>query len=122
MKRIALLLSLMTLAATTAHAGIFQDGPTAPRQVLRLEERPFLDPSRGQLAAGFGYDFYSRGSEAATDVNGFKKEFTVGLYGSWNLVEELDLAGATVFGLDNHVFRSHIGIRYTMWAGMKGVR
>ena len=80
-------------------------------------ETSLLSLSRGQLALGGNYEWYNPDDDVDYGALPFEKEWTVGLYGSWNLITELDLIGFTKYGLDNKFFNSAIGIRYTIWSG-----
>lgn len=105
-KKLMLLTGLALLVAASALAA---DG----------EEKGLLDLSRGQLALGGNYEWFARTSDQSAELTGFEKEWTAGLYASWNLIPELDLIGFSKFGLDNHIINSAIGLRYTIWSGSK---
>jgi hypothetical protein len=81
-----------------------------------VEEVSFWNPVRGQLALGGNYEFFN-GAKTAESPMLYDKEFTVGIFGSWNLVPALDLVGFTKYGVDNRVFNSALGVRYTIWTG-----
>lgn len=99
------LLSLFALAlAAPASAQSFGD------------EVSFWNPVRGQLALGGNYEFF-HGAKTADVPFAYDKEFTVGLFGAWNLVPALDIVGFSKYGVDNRVFNSALGVRYTLWSG-----
>jgi hypothetical protein len=81
-----------------------------------IGEVSFWDPVRGQLAIGGNYEFHA-GAKTADVPLLYDKEFTVGIYGAWNLVPAIDLIAFSKYGVDNRVFNSALGVRYTIWSG-----
>lgn len=81
------------------------------------DEVSLFDPVRGQLAVGANYEWFNATGEATEPDLFYQKEFTLGVYGSWNLVPSLDLIGFTKYGLDNRIFNTAVGIRYVLFSG-----
>lgn len=79
------------------------------------DDRPLLSPDRVQIGAGLNYEFNTPGTSNASPVQIFGKEWTAGVYGSYNLVPKLDLIAFSKFGLDNHDFNSALGLRLVIW-------
>lgn len=101
MKRALLLLALLALPAIA--------------QAQTYPDRPIVSATRLQLGAGINYEWFS-GSEDVP-LPAVDKEFTLGLYGAYNMVPALDIIGFTKRGLDSKIWNSALGLRVTIFAG-----
>jgi hypothetical protein len=77
---------------------------------------PIFSPLRAAIAVGADYAFYS-GSQAP--VFPVKKEWQVGIFGSYKLTPTLSLVGGTRLAVDSKQFDSKVGLRLLVWDGNK---
>lgn len=62
-------------------------------------------------SAAFGYSWHAG---EASNLPTFHKEFEAGVFATYRLVDNVLLAGSTVYGLDNRTFRSSLGLRLVL--------
>lgn len=77
---------------------------------------PLFSPQRLSLAVGADYAFYSGANAPKFPV---KKEWQVGVFGSYKLTPTLALTGGTRLGVDSKQFDNKIGLRLLVWDGSK---
>ena len=77
---------------------------------------PVFSPLRAALAVGADYAFYSGKDAPAFPV---RKEWQVGVFGSYKLTTTLSLVGGTRFAVDSKQFDSKVGLRLLVWDGNK---
>lgn len=79
---------------------------------------PLFSAERLQLGAGLNYEWLAV-TDGATADPAFPKEFTAGLYGSYNIYTPLDFIGFSKYGLDSRRINSALGLRLTFFSGAK---
>lgn len=85
--------------------------------VRAAEDRPLLDFSRISFAAGVNYAWHAAPFEDSAPVPAFGKEWETGLYAAYNLTPLLSLAGSTVYGFDNKLVETRVGVRIRFGRG-----
>lgn len=86
-----------------------------PMAQAQSPEVPLFSLSRLQIGAGANYEWFS--AEDGAQPFPFQKEWTIGLYSSYNVIPQLDVIGFSKYGLDNKVFNSALGLRVVLFAG-----
>lgn len=84
-------------------------------QAQLIQDRPIVSAERLQLGAGINHEWF-HGSEDIP-LPHVEKEFTLGLYGAYNMVPALDIVAFSKRGLDSKLWNSAIGLRVTFFAG-----
>jgi hypothetical protein len=85
-------------------------------QFQTRQEVPIMSATRLQLGAGANYEWLSKGNNSSI-ATPFQKEFTVGLYGAYNIVPNVDAVAFTKYGVDNKWFNTALGVRVTFFSG-----
>ena len=80
-------------------------------------DRPLVSASRLQLGGGINHEWFS--GSADSPVITIKKEFTLGLYASYNMVPQVDIIAFSKRGLDSKIWNSALGLRITIFSGVK---
>lgn len=106
MKKVVLVLAALVLAFVL----------TCPKAHAAAVSAPVFSPLRAALAVGADYAFYSGKDAPAFPV---KKEWQVGIFGSYKLTTTLSLVGGTRFAVDSKQFDSKVGLRLLVWDGNK---
>ena len=86
-------------------------------QPARAEDKPLLDFSRISFAAGVNYAWHAAPFEDSALVPPFGKEWETGLYAAYNLTPLLSLSGSTVYGFDNKLVETRLGVRIRLGRG-----
>lgn len=81
------------------------------------EDRPLLALDRLTFAGGVNYAWHAAPFEDSAQVPAFGKEFEAGLYAAYNLTPKLSLAGSTVYGFDNKMVETRVGLRVRFGRG-----
>lgn len=87
-------------------------------QARAQTEASLFSLDRLQLGAGLNHEWFSKGDDNALDRT-INKEFTVGLYGSYNVIPPMSFIGFTKYGLDSKEFNSALGLRVTIFSGVE---
>ena len=112
MKRILMLAALMLTLAATVHA----------QSVVR----PAFSLSRLNIGAGANYGWYDA-ADASSQILPFRHEWQVGLFGAYSLLAPpgnskgttVSLVGASLYGIDNKMFHSYVGVRLGLYDGSR---
>lgn len=86
----------------------------------KAADKPIVDISRLSLAAGANYAWHSQPFVDGAPPPAFGKEWEFGIYGAYNLTPHLSIAGSSVYGLDNKLVESRLGLRFRLWRGGGG--
>lgn len=111
--RVSLAVFALNILASSAMAQAWS--PNAAQAVS--EPKPLLSIERLSLGAGVNYAFFSAPLESSARIPEFEKEFEVGVFAAYNLIPHLSLVGSSVYGLDNKLFRSSVGLRVRLFQG-----
>lgn len=85
--------------------------------VAQAEDKPLFSWERLSFAAGVNYAWHAAPFENAAPVPAFGKEWEAGLYAAYNLTPRLSLAGSSVYGMDNKLVESRVGVRIRLGSG-----
>lgn len=111
MRKVVLSLLVTAAAALSASTATAEQIKLVQSSVL---SRPLLSWDRLSMSAGVDYAFYNDPAATSARVPEFRKEWEVGIYGSYVIVERLHVAGSIAHGLDNKLLRSKLGLRLTL--------
>ena len=81
------------------------------------EDKPLLALDRLSFAGGLNYAWHASPSADNPNVPGYAKEFEAGLYASYNLTPKLSLPFSSVYGFDNKMVETRVGVRIRFGRG-----
>ena len=82
-----------------------------------VEEKPLLAWERVSFAAGLNYAWHAGPFEDSAPVPPWGREWETGLYAAYNLTPLLSLTGSSVYGFDNKLVESRVGLRVRLGRG-----
>jgi hypothetical protein len=89
----------------------------APAARAAEGDQPLLALDRLTFAGGVNYAWHAAPMEDSAPVPAFGKEWEAGLYAAYNLTPKLSLAGSSVYGFDNKMVETRVGLRVRFGRG-----
>ena len=81
------------------------------------EDKPLFALDRLSFAGGLNYAWHAAPEAGNPNVPEFAKEFEAGLYASYNLTPKLSLPFSSVYGFDNKLIETRVGVRIRFGRG-----
>ena len=81
------------------------------------EDKPLLALDRLTFAGGVNYAWHAAPAEGASPLPAHAQEFEAGLYAAYNLTPKLSIPFSSVYGFDNKLVETRVGLRIRFGRG-----